>query len=82
MTAEAGLLAKLAWPLAALNLSLSPLLVAADLEWLPGAKIHDAAVEGVCKLADAGADDIRLLNFNIFPGILISSRASRAQSSR
>ena len=37
--------------------STSPsVLVAADPEWLPGAKMHDAAVEGVRKLADAGAD--------------------------
>eukprot|EP00039_Didymoeca_costata_P032444 m.37850 g.37850 ORF g.37850 m.37850 type:complete len:530 (-) comp9361_c0_seq1:3-1592(-) len=45
------------------------ILVAADPEWLPGAKMYDAAIEGVTKLAELGADNIRLLNFNIFPGI-------------
>lgn len=42
-------------------------LVAADPEWLKGAKMHDTAIAGIKGLVKAGADYIRLLNFNIFP---------------
>lgn len=48
-------------------------LVAADPEWLPGAKMHDAAIAGIKSLATAGASNIRLLNFNIFPAISCAS---------
>ena len=44
-------------------------LVAADPEWLASGKMSAAAAKGVRGLAEAGADAIRLLNFNIFPGI-------------
>lgn len=44
-------------------------LLAADPEWLPGAKMHDIAYYGLKRLAENGLNDIRLLNFNIFPSI-------------
>ena len=44
-------------------------LVAADPEWARTGRMHPKAVEGVRRLSEAGADFIRLLNFNIFPGI-------------
>ena len=42
-------------------------LVAADPEWTPEGALSAAAVSGVRQLAEAGARNIRLLNFNIFP---------------
>eukprot|EP00051_Salpingoeca_urceolata_P000384 m.33874 g.33874 ORF g.33874 m.33874 type:complete len:555 (+) comp10536_c0_seq1:149-1813(+) len=43
-------------------------LVAADPEWLPDAKLYAAATAGTRALARAGGA-LRLLNFNIFPAI-------------
>ena len=42
-------------------------LVAADPEWTPEGALSATAVSGVRQLAEAGARNIRLLNFNIFP---------------
>ena len=42
-------------------------LVAADPEWMAPGVLSPAAVSGVRQLAEAGADNIRLLDFNIFP---------------
>lgn len=47
-------------------------LVAADPEWTPEGKLSKAAVEGVRSLAAAGADNVRLLNFNIFPEMSVA----------
>lgn len=50
-------------------------LVAADPEWTPEGKLSKVAVEGVRSLAAAGADNIRLLNFNIFPEMSVAQFA-------
>ena len=42
-------------------------LVAADPEWTPEGRLSATAVSGVRQLAEAGARNIRLLDFNIFP---------------
>ena len=42
-------------------------LVAADPEWTPEGKLSATAISGVKQLAEAGARNIRLLDFNIFP---------------
>ena len=41
-------------------------LVAADPEWTPGGVLSRTSVEGIRSLSEAGADNLRLLNFNIF----------------
>ena len=43
------------------------ILVAADPEWIPSGSLSHTAVEGVKSLSEAGGDNLRLLNFNIFP---------------
>ena len=43
------------------------MLVAADPEWIPSGILSHTAVEGVKSLSEAGGDNLRLLNFNIFP---------------
>jgi hypothetical protein len=61
---------KVDWDACPVQRSASPsLLVAADPEFLKGAKMYDAAVAGIKGLVHEGADYIRLLNFNIFPGL-------------
>lgn len=47
-------------------------LVAADPEWTPEGKLSRVAIQGVRSLAQAGADNIRLLNFNIFPEMSVA----------
>lgn len=42
-------------------------LVAADPEWTPEGVLSRTAVRGVRALIEAGAENLRLLNFNIFP---------------
>ena len=42
-------------------------LVAADPEWITPSRLADTAQAGIRSLAEAGADNLRLLNFNIFP---------------
>ena len=42
-------------------------LVAADPEWVAPGVLARTSVEGVANLARAGAENLRLLNFNIFP---------------
>ena len=42
-------------------------LVAADPEWTGEGALSATAVSGVRQLAEAGARNIRLLDFNIFP---------------
>lgn len=43
------------------------MLVAADPEWIPSGILSRTAVDGVKSLSQAGGDNLRLLNFNIFP---------------
>ena len=42
-------------------------LVAADPEWIAPGVLAPTAMSGVRQLAEAGADNLRLLDFNIFP---------------
>ena len=43
------------------------MLVAADPEWIPSGILSRTAVDGVKSLSEAGGDNLRLLDFNIFP---------------
>lgn len=61
------------WETVRVSRSAAPsVLVAADPEWTPEGKLSKVAVEGVRSLANAGADHIRLLNFNIFPEMSVA----------
>eukprot|EP01043_Picozoa_sp_COSAG02_P040323 COSAG02_NODE_3254_length_7085_cov_102.140281_2_plen_133_part_00 len=61
------------WDAVVVTRSAAPsVLVAADPEWTPEGVLSKVAVEGVRDLAAAGADNIRLLNFNIFPEMSVA----------
>jgi hypothetical protein len=61
------------WTRATVTRTTAPsVLVAADPEWTAEGKLSAVAIDGVRKLAAAGADNIRLLNFNIFPEMSVA----------